>query len=45
VCVLYTYDVEMAGIADASGVDYQKLLRVHMIGELTKVRASVATCD
>ena len=26
-----------AGIADATGIDYQKLLRIHMIGELTKV--------
>lgn len=27
---------ELRGIADASGVDYQRLLRIHLIGELTQ---------
>lgn len=28
---------ELRGLADGAGVDYQKILRIHMIGELTQV--------
>lgn len=31
----YFFD-EARGLSDASGVDYKKLMRIHMIGELTK---------
>lgn len=29
---------ELHGLADGAGVDYQDVLRIHMIGELTQVR-------
>ena len=32
---------EMKGMADATGVSYDKIRRVHMIGELTKGRCSM----
>ncbi len=32
---------EMHGMADATGIDYKKILRIHMIGELTKGSCSM----
>jgi len=32
---------EARGLSDAAGIDYQKLLRIHMIGELTKGSCSM----
>lgn len=36
----YFYE-EMRGLADAAGVDYNKVLRIHMIGEVTKGACSM----
>ena len=34
-----------AGLADGAGVDYQTLLRIHMIGELTQVSCCFLTIE